>query len=308
MADNREMASAHDFEIAHVEYHGWRDSYILRNGIVEVVVVPLISRIMQFRFMGSEHGVFWENRELDGVPGRSDGEWRNFGGDKAWPAPQQDWEARTGRAWPPPFSFDSAAAELCTEGRGLTLISPIDCNYGVQVSRYIALRPGLAVMDVRTCYRKINGPLVPIGVWVVTQLGDPHSVFALLREPDNAGSGYTQLQGPAPLDISKDGRLIRLRRDPDHNLKIAIDGSSMAWMDEEHVLRIDASTPSGTENRCSMAVYTNMDPLRYVELESEGLVACLAVGDTLELTNTYTLALRSHEDATTEARGTFDPM
>ena len=267
-------------------------------------VAPRVG-FMQFRFAGSERGVFWENRALDGVPPRGGLEWKNFGGDKVWPAPQKDWDARTGCAWPPPVTFDAASSELRTEGQHITLISAVDPDYGLQVLRHISMRPGLPVMDITSRYCKVEGPSVHVAVWVVTQLCGPQSAFALLPEAQNNAPDYTQLQGPAPLGARRNGRLFSLRRDPTHNLKIAIDSHSLVWMDDEYVLRIDASSESESADKCSMAVYTNMDPLQYVELECEGQAAQLAVGSTLELTSTYTLALRSLEDETAQASKTF---
>jgi hypothetical protein len=257
---------------------------------------------MQFRMSGSQSGVFWENRELDGVAAHSGNEWRNFGGDKAWPAPEEDWETMTGRAWPPPPTFDSALSEVSSSSGGLHLISPVDGDYGVQVHRKITLRPGQPVMDVTSRYCKVEGPPVRLAVWVVTQLCDPQLVLALLPESHSAGLGYSQIQGDVPPDVLKDGRLLSLRRDPAHNLKIAMEGNSLVWMNDEYVLRIDAHWAPGAENQCSSAIYTNMDPLQYVELESLGQVTKVSVGDTLDLSSSYTLAFRSVNDPSAEAR------
>src|SRR5512134_3694258 len=51
-----------------VTYDGWPNSLLMSNGVVEVVIVPAIGRVMQFRFVGEETGAFWENRALDGKP------------------------------------------------------------------------------------------------------------------------------------------------------------------------------------------------------------------------------------------------
>ncbi len=82
--------------ITNVVYNGWSNSYIINNGIVQAVVVPAIGRVMQFGFIGDE-GVFWENRSLDGKFGNWEQPWSNFGGDKAWPAPESDWSKFTRR-------------------------------------------------------------------------------------------------------------------------------------------------------------------------------------------------------------------
>ena len=63
---------------------------------------------MQFRFRGENDGPFWENRTWDGrLADPTDPDWSNFGGDKAWPAPQADWPELTPRSWPPPAAFDA---------------------------------------------------------------------------------------------------------------------------------------------------------------------------------------------------------
>jgi hypothetical protein len=288
--------------INRVDYHGWRDCYVMTNGIVEAVVVPAIGRVMQFRFVGQDGGVFWENRELDGMRAQSGSEWMNFGGDKAWPAPQEDWQRVAGRSWPPPAMFDSVSMTARIQEHELILSSPVDRSYGVQVLRHIAMRSGASVMSVTTRYCKVSGPAVDVGVWVVTQLRDPLRVFALLpEEPDS----FRQITDQAPMGLRKDGRLLSFRRDPTHNIKIASDGSSVLWMDDEYVLLIDGYSASSTDNRCTTAVYTNMDPMQYVELETEGGVEQLSIGEHLDLTNTYTLAHRSVKDETAAAHRSF---
>jgi hypothetical protein len=298
------MLESH-LKVESINYHGWQGSYLLKNGLVEVVVVPANSRVMQFRFAGSEQGAFWENRALDGMPGQREGRWRNFGGDKAWPAPQGNWDRITGRAWPPPATFDSAGSEPRIDEQGLLLASPVDEQYGLQICRHITLKPGLPVMEIASWFRKVADPPLAVGSWVITQLRDPQRVFALLPESSNADSAYRQLTGPAPLDVHSDGRLLSFVRHPAHNLKIAMNSNSLAWMDDEYVLRIDASADPSSNNACTTSVYTNMDPLQYVELESEGPVTDLAPGDVLELTTTYTLTRRSTADMTAEARRAF---
>src|SRR5712671_5823512 len=78
--------------LVHTNYHGWSNSILVSNGRVEAVIVPAIGRVMQFRLAGDEDGPFWENRTLNGrKPDPESNDWGNFGGDKAWPAPQADW-------------------------------------------------------------------------------------------------------------------------------------------------------------------------------------------------------------------------
>ncbi|HVY68516.1 MAG TPA: hypothetical protein VHH73_01215, partial [Verrucomicrobiae bacterium] len=120
-------------------YHGWPDALVLGNGKAEVVIVPAVGRVMQFRFAGTNgDGPFWENRALDGkAPDSKSKDWGNFGGDKAWPSPQADWPKVTGRGWPPPPAFDSMPVEARVEGKVVTLVSAVDPFYGIKTRRRI---------------------------------------------------------------------------------------------------------------------------------------------------------------------------
>ena len=49
-------------------WEGWTDALVVANGIVEVVVVPSIGRIMEFRMAGEMNGPFWHDAALHGQP------------------------------------------------------------------------------------------------------------------------------------------------------------------------------------------------------------------------------------------------
>src|SRR5262245_11596924 len=164
--------------LVRTNYHGWNDAIILSNGRVEAIIVPEIGRVMQFRFVGDPEGPFWENRELYGkAPDPNSKEWLNFGGDKAWPAPQEDWDKKTPRAWPPPVGFDGVRNEARIDDRVVTLVSPVDPNYGIRVLRRIELDLDRPVMRISTTFERISGQPMQVGVWVVAQLKSPVSVY-----------------------------------------------------------------------------------------------------------------------------------
>ena len=133
--------------ITRTNYHGWTNSILVRGGGTEVIIVPAIGRIMQFQFAG-EPGPFWENRALDGElhPPRATN-WINFGGDKTWPAPEAGWPKPFG-GWLPPAAFDSLPVEAKIERDQVTLISPVDPDYGIRVVRRVYLGP---LHDVVQC-------------------------------------------------------------------------------------------------------------------------------------------------------------
>jgi hypothetical protein len=295
----------------HLDYHGWKRSHLLGNGVVEVVVVPEVGRVMQFRFAGDSDGPFWENRALDGKPpDAKTNVWLNFGGDKTWPAPQADWPKVTPRGWPPPPAFDSmpaASLEVENSARGpvATMISQVDPYFGIRTRRRLWLEPGRPVLRIATTYEKAEGEPRKVAVWIITQLKDPVAVFAPVPWPSIFAEGYSVSSKEAPPSVRVEDSLLSLRRDPKTAYKIGNDAGMLLWVGEKWVVRIDSARVPGAEythNRNSAEIYTNPDAAPYVELELLGPLSTMKVGDKLERTNTYTLLRRSQPLPDVEAR------
>lgn len=270
--------------ISKTNYHGWPDSYVMANGYVEAIVVPAIGRVMQFRLAGETEGPFWENRAVDGkaVDPKSN-EWLNFGGDKTWPAPQADWPKITPRGWPPPVAFDSMAVEAVREGEKLRLKSPVDPHYGIRTERLIALAG--SQMTIVTTYFKVEGEPRKVGVWIITQLREPTEVTI-----PQAGK-WNKQSDDLPLDF-REGDTISLRRHASKSTKVGAQASSMTWQNARWLFKVTSPRIPGAEypdNDSSAEVYTNPDPLEYVELETLGPLKTMKIGDTLSQTNTYSL-------------------
>jgi hypothetical protein len=296
--------------ILRITYRGWQDCLLLSNNIAEAIIVPAVGRVMQFRFAGDEEGPFWENDALYGRLGgaRPGDEWLNFGGDKTWPSPQHDWEKLTGRAWPPPASFDSVpyAAEIRNEE--VLLTSEVDPHYGIRAARRVRLVPDAPQLEITTELQKLVGKPVRVGVWVITQLRDPAFVFALLPESTRSANGYAQQMGSAAKDARREGRILSLKRDPNEAVKIGTEATALLWMDEGLVLLIRAEDSPGeySHGGSRTEIYTNPDPLRYVELETEGPLATLKIGERMARTNAYALYRRNARDCLEEARRLFE--
>ena len=290
-------------------YQGWTNAVFLSTETVEVVVVPAIGRVMQFRFK-DEEGPFFENSDLFGkVANPLATDWANFGGDKTWPSPQADWPIWTPRAWPPPPTFDAFPmfAELA-EGR-VVLHSILDPIYNIEVERSIQLSPDSPEMTIVTRYSK-EGSGAPkltnsVGVWIITQLKDPVAVYIPVPKPSLFVNGYNTQSDTLPTNLKRTGDMISLTRDPSAAHKIGSDASSLLWVGSRVALRIDSPRSSdGTypDQGSSAEVYTNPDPLSYVELEILGPLRAMVPGDVLMQTNRYTLFRRTTEDPLTEAR------
>jgi hypothetical protein len=291
-------------------YHGWSDALVIGNGQVEIVVVPSIGRIMQFRFAGEDDGPFWENRALDGHPvNPRANEWVNFGGDKPWPAPQSDWPKVTPRAWPPPVGFDASAwqeAIPTSGGPGIKLTSPVDRHYGIRVTRHVQIDPSAPVMRVKTVYEKVSGAPVNVAVWVITQCKEPLGVFVPTPEKSLFPNGYHKQSKELPQEFKAENNLIFLKRDPQKATKIGTDASTLVWVGEKHVLRVDSERVAGAtypDNGSSAEVYTHPIPEHpYVELEMLGPLKLLRAGDRIERLSVYRLSRRTQPDITAEAR------
>jgi len=290
--------------ITQVSHHGW-DAHLLSNNVVEVIIVPALNRIMQFRFVGGQD-VFWENRRMDAkLPDPHAQNWCNFGGDKPWPAPQSDWEKVTGRDWPPPSGFDAMPAQAGLAEQDIILTSSVDPHYGIQMTRRISLHPDQPAMTVSTEYQKVSGGPVRVGVWVVTQLRDPQRAFMVHNGASNLPGGYIQILPDAPQDFDVRDGFISLKRAHYSEAQIASDASTLVWMDQENVLRIQAPREPEADypNRGSSAViFTAKDPFPYVELETFGPLHVMRPGDRIENTNTYALFRRSESDPFAQAR------
>jgi hypothetical protein len=298
-----------EVSIGRIAYHGWSESYLISNGVVEAVVVPAIGRVMQFRLAGEDDGAFWENRALDGqLHEPHSSEWINFGGDKCWPAPQSEWIRQQNREWPPPVGFDSSPVEAVVTERGVVLTSPVDPAFGIQVVRQVELDAEAPVMRVKTTYRKMAGSPVTVGVWSITQMQEPERVFLPLQAESAMRGGFVRLIDTEPESLQTQGNLLSFVRHPYAFTKIGSDAASMVWVGRKLVVRIDAETGPGEypDSGCVTEVYTNPDPMPYIELETLGPLATMRAGDRIARTATYTIMPRSAEDPEAEARKILD--
>jgi len=274
---------------------GWHDAVILRNGKAEAVAVPSVGRVMQFRFAGERTGPFWENERLLGQPMPAK-PWEaahgSFGGDKTWPAPQGLWN------WPPPDVFDAAPlAFRVNADHSVTLTSPVSPRFGLRTERRLVLHPQEPVLRIETTYEKVAGEPLEVSVWIITQTRDAEAIYLPVPANSKFPLGTTAIWGvPTNQLTSLPGNLLRLDRDRQASHKIGNDGSSLVWVGEREVLRVEIPRSPGAnypDDGCSAEIYTNPDPVPYVELETLGPLKRLQTGDRLSATNVYRLARRN---------------
>jgi hypothetical protein len=292
--------------ITRTNYHDWPDSIIMNNGKVEAVIVPAIGRVMQFKFIGDNDGPLWNQRKLDGQASDPNStEWRHFGGDKTWPAPQADWSQITDRPWPPPPAFDSMPVQATTEQGMVTLTSPVDPFYGIHTIRQIMLVPGKPVMRIETTYEKVQGNPQRVAVWVITQVRHPVGVYLRVPSASIFPQGCNN-QGPAlPPSLRVEKGLLSLTRDPKVAYKIGSDAGALLWVGEKTALMIESPRDENgdyPDHGSSVEIYTNPDALPYVELEMLGPLHTMKVGDRIQRSSTYTLFPREVSSSAAQAR------
>jgi hypothetical protein len=298
-------------------FYGWK-AIILRNRAAEVVVVPAIGRVMQFNLLDDKGntipGPFWNNPEIGGQLHADFEGWTNYGGDKAWPAPQSEWPKVAGRAWPPPQGFDAVSFTASIDGSRVELLSPVDPSYGIRVHRVISLDPRNPVMNIETTYQKVEGAPVHVGIWTITQLASPDRACILLPPRSALAQGYTNLLRSQPKDLEIDGRLLSLARDPGHNTMIGSEGNALLWLGGDSDLLIENKTPLAVtagaewpEQGSHSKIYTNAGAqLKYVEFELLDRLRDLSRGETASTVSAYTLIPRTQSDPVAEARKVFE--
>jgi hypothetical protein len=329
---------AHQVAVQRPLFRGY-EAISLENQVSRVTVVPRLGRVTELVLLkdGAAQGPVWVNPALaPGLAADATG-WSNFGGEKTWPAPQDEWAKLTGSPWPPPETFDATPFSETVVDRQIEIVSAVDPHYGIQVRRRIVLDPALPVLTIETRYEKVQGRSVTVAVWTIAQLMPPDRMFVRLPERSVFPGGYRNKLPAAPRDLRVDGRLLSMARDPLEKTQIATDGDALLWVGAGPDLLVEAldargaPPPSGTSPWARTSheypsltgpkpkpssssdldwpggvhaqIYTSPDgQQRYVELELLGRLHRLGPGDSASFTVRYTLVPRSEGDPTREAR------
>ena len=158
------------------EFMGFR-AMSLDNGLIRAAVVPDVGgRILQF-WLG-DHPYLYVSRELAGHLFSADqnwgdgtlASWKNYGGNKTWPAPQ-GWDGPHQWAGPPDPVLDTGRFQVLESGRMRAVVqSPPDPRTGLQITRDLSLEPGAARARLRRSMRNVSQRRVRWSLWDVTQL------------------------------------------------------------------------------------------------------------------------------------------
>lgn len=159
-------------------YRGWQALKLANELITLHVVPPIGGRVIQLEL--GNHPYFWVNPELAGKVfppeenGGPKGGWKNYGGDKLWPAPQ-GWERDDQWPGPPDPVLDGGRyvgqiTQPGPEEAALTLSSPPDERTGLQFRRTVRVRPGSTRVEHECTMKNVSRRPVRWGLWQVIQL------------------------------------------------------------------------------------------------------------------------------------------
>jgi len=176
--------------ISHIKFNGW-EAYRLTDGRVEAVVVPAIGRVMHYGLIGGQNFLWNNSRKTF-----KDKEWKNWGGDKTWPAPQSAWPTMVGQNWPPDAAWDSGPyeAEVLTGG-DLRLTSPVSSGLGARVVREFRFDANGEFVIAQTV-EKLRGAPFSLSIWSVTQVAPPDAIFLPLNPDSPYKNNYYWITAP----------------------------------------------------------------------------------------------------------------
>ncbi len=162
-----------------LDFHGW-DAIKLSNGLLEALCAPEIGgRLMQFSL--GPHDYLFMNPDLLGArfsyeEHAGDGElvnWKNYGGDKTWPAPQ-GWDGEG--QWPGPpdpvldsgrYTFEASQGDKVAS---VAMTSPPDERSGLRIGRAISLGQGSSRLQLDLSFENISRRAIRWSIWDVAQL------------------------------------------------------------------------------------------------------------------------------------------
>ncbi|MFN8482299.1 MAG: DUF4380 domain-containing protein [Anaerolineae bacterium] len=161
-------------------FRGW-DAVYLRNGLVTLAAVPDIGgRIMAYDLAG--YPFLFVDPTLAGQlfsPEENWGDgslnaWKNYGGDKTWPAPQ-GWEGDDQWHGPPDPVLDSGRYRLADLGATadrawLEMVSAADPRTGVQIGRKVTLLAGASRVNLELTFTNTLDRVTRWSIWDVVQL------------------------------------------------------------------------------------------------------------------------------------------
>ncbi|MEL7238925.1 MAG: hypothetical protein AAGK78_08680, partial [Planctomycetota bacterium] len=190
-------ADAWNSPVTQERYNAYGNEWIrLNNGAAEVQIDTVTGHVLRYgpavddkQQPLTDDNLLWVNVGDLGKPPTTEG-WKNYGGDKVWPWPQDDWPALfDGLTWPPPSPFTGATWQAIAAGDTVSMTTIPNDVYAVRPIREVSLDEAGTGVTVRSILQPVenaadNAPAV--AAWHVTQIpSDGATVLALGRPGEN---------------------------------------------------------------------------------------------------------------------------
>jgi len=140
-------------EITKEDYHGWKSTYRIANGIVEARVVTDIGpRIIDVRRVGGDNLL----QPRDGIGGSGEAQYMFRGGWRLWIAPERRETT---------YALDNTACSASVEGHTLHVIGPAQPEAGIRKQVDVTLQPGEPRLQIRSRIKNISDHPVTYAGW-----------------------------------------------------------------------------------------------------------------------------------------------
>ena len=277
----------------------------LNNGQFELAVSAATGRIVHY---GAVRGanVLWDNPHADSSPSPFVG-WHNWGGDKVWIWPEDDWAKWQAGVVAPPGDPPSAPYQVEVDKLAMRMTSPVVAAYGVRIVREIVLDDSGSRVTLINRLEKVaavrSGGVsksLPISVWTVTQIPAARQILARLL-PNMTPPRFE----PFPkspwkgVQVINDVALLTRPAAPWVKIGLEADVLAMPVHDWFFVVRtpVGNNGDSGHEPFRRAQVFSDPDesefrPAKlppYVEFEFTSPLKRLSVGESVSLTVTWEL-------------------
>ncbi len=271
----------------------------IANDGFEILVSATTGRIVHYGAIGGEN-VLWNNPRATETPVVFPG-WVNWGGDKVWIWPEEDWRKWSPATTHPPGDPASAPWDVAPLGLTLRMTSPVVADYGVRIVREISLAPTGSDVAISNCLEQAADAVLalPVAIWTVTQIPAAAQIIARLA-PDAVAPGYAHFPGGEWQSIETSGDSIVLHRFAAPWQKIGLDADQLSAQVGAFSFTIETrGIASGHTPHRRAQVFSDPDDsafrlpgtLPYIELEFTSPPKRLAPGETTSLTTLWSLSV-----------------
>ena len=205
-------------------------AYRISDQQTQAIVVPATGRVLEYGFVGSFNWL-WQLPEREARDAKPYKNWRNWGGDKTWLAPQSHWPALAGRDWPPDAAWGNAKDgehRVVSDSKGVLRIrGPVSSASGVQITRDYRFQNGELLIS-QSVEKKTAGLLVA-SIWSVTGIERPQLAWIPRRAASFYSRGFARYAGTGQAQVEAiSDELLRWQPGRDASYKIGADAQISA--------------------------------------------------------------------------------